>query len=264
MFDTHCHFDTIDDARTQLVEAYNSGLRGINIIGCDYETTKRSIDIVKIVEQEREELGLIDLDAKATMGLHPHESKFLNDQKNQLESLLNSNIDLISGVGETGFDFYYNHSSKQDQVDSFKWQIDLAKALNKALVIHTRDAWNETFDLLNDVGWPEKVVMHCFTGGVAEAKECVKNGAYISISGIATFKNAQDIKDAIVAVPLNRLLCETDAPWLAPVPHRGKNNQPSYVQYVIETIIGLRKEHCGDTIDDVTKALYGNALKLFR
>lgn len=264
LFDTHCHFDSLDDAREQLPRAYEAGVRAINVIGCDIETTQRSIDVVRLVESERDVLQLGDLDARATMGLHPHEAQHLASQKITLEKLLNNNIDIIAGIGETGFDFYYNHSSTDDQIDSFMWQIGLAKEFDRAMVIHTRDAWDDTFELLDKQSWPNKVVLHCFTGGPKEAIRCVDNGAYISISGIATFKNAQEIRDAIVVTPLERLLCETDAPWLAPVPHRGKANEPSYVAYVVDQIVEIRDAECGDSRDDVVAALFSNAQRLFR
>lgn len=264
LFDTHCHFDSIEDAKDQLPRAYEQGLRAINVIGCDVETTKRSIDVVKLVEECRDELGLDGLDAKATMGLHPHEAQHLEQQEKELETLLEENVDLISGIGETGFDFYYNHSSKEDQTNSFIWQIDLAKRFNKAMVIHTRDAWDETFQLLEQQGWPEKSVFHCFTGTQVEALKGIENGVYISISGIATFKNAQDIREAIAAVPLDKLICETDAPWLAPVPHRGKPNEPRYLEYVAQQVIEVRIENCGETAEQVENALFENAVRLFR
>jgi TatD DNase family protein len=196
--------------------------------------------------------------------LHPHEAQHLESQKKELEKLLADDIDLISGIGETGFDFYYEHSIKDDQSKSFIWQIGLAKQWNRTMVIHTRDAWVETFQLLEAQGWPEKTVLHCFTGGPDEALRSVENGAYISISGISTFKNAQDIRDAIEVVPLDRLLCETDAPWLAPVPHRGKLNEPSFVSFVIDAIVQVRQEKCGNDEEEVRTALFENATRLFR
>ncbi len=264
LFDTHCHFDSLNDARDQLPRAYEAGVRAINVIGCDVETTQRSIDVVRMVQDERQALGLDDLDVKATMGLHPHEAQHLGEQKSQLEKLLSDNIDLIAGIGETGYDFFYNHSTQNDQTESFVWQIGLAKEFDRTMVIHTRDAWDDTFGLLEKEKWPSKVVLHCFTGGPKEAIRCVDNGAYISISGIATFKNAQEIRDAIVVTPLERLLCETDAPWLAPVPHRGKLNEPSYVAYVVDQIVEIRTQECGDTREDIVSALFANAQTLFR
>lgn len=264
LFDTHCHFDSLNDAREQLPRAYEKGIRSINIIGCDGETTQRSLDVINLIDDERDKLGLTDLDAKATMGLHPHEAQHFDAQRETLEKLLYDNLDLISGIGETGYDFYYNHSSRDDQTRSFLWQISLARELNKAMVVHTRDAWEDTFSLLDDHGWPEKTVLHCFTGGPAEALHCVEKGAYISISGISTFKNAQDIRDAIEVVPLDRLLIETDAPWLAPVPHRGKPNEPAFVEFVASQLVDIRKSISDEDEDMILEALFSNAQRVFR
>lgn len=264
LFDTHCHFDSLEDAITQLPKAYEAGVRAINIIGCDVETTLRSIEVVKMIDSRREELGLHDLDAKATIGLHPHETSHLNEQRDVLENLHIEHPELICGVGETGFDFFYEHSSKPEQREAFLWQIELAKSWEKAMVIHTRDAWDDTFALLDEAGWPKKSVLHCFTGGPEQALKSVDNGAYISISGIVTFKNAQEIRDAIEVVPLDKLICETDAPWLAPVPHRGKENEPGYVSLVAQAIAQIREEKCGDEPADVYSALFENGKKVFR
>ncbi len=263
LFDTHCHFDSLEDAKVQIPRAYANGVRGLNVIGCDLKTTQLSVEIVEYVNENRERLEVEDLKIGATMGLHPHEAKYLISQKSDLEKLFKEKINLFTGVGETGFDFYYNHSTQEEQTESFKWQLDLAKQNNKVLVIHTRDAWPQTFDFLEKYGWPKKVVLHCFTGGPLEAKKVVENGGYISISGIVTFKNAQPIRDAIKEVPLDNLLVETDAPWLAPVPYRGKPNEPSYVQYVLEQLIDIRQNECGEEKDLVRNALFNNASSLF-
>lgn len=264
LFDTHCHFDTLDDAKDQLPRAYESGVRSLNVIGCDLPTSKLSVDVVKMVEDSREELGLEGFDIMATIGLHPHEAKYFSEQSSALEVLLEENQARICGIGETGYDFHYNLSEDQDQTRAFIWQIELSKKIEKAMVIHTRDAWDKTFALLDDEGWPNRSVFHCFTGGPTEALRSVENGAYISISGISTFKNAQDIRDAIEVVPLNSLLVETDAPWLAPVPHRGKLNEPEYVKYVADQVVEIRVSKCGDDEKVVRQALFDNAQSVFR
>jgi TatD DNase family protein len=264
LFDTHCHFDSIEDARAQLPRAYEAGVRAINVIGCDLETSQLSIDVVKLIEAERAELGLDELDAQATIGLHPHEAKFLSEQKDALERLTAENFDIICGIGETGYDFYYDHSERNEQTKAFLWQVKRAKELDRTMVVHTREAWDETFQLLDEQGWPKRSVMHCFTGGPVEALRSVEHGAYISISGISTFKNAQDIRDAIEVVPLDRLLVETDAPWLAPVPHRGETNEPGYVSLVADQVVQIRTKLCDETEDEVRSALFSNAMRAFR
>ncbi len=138
----------------------------------------------------------------------------------------------VVAIGECGLDFHYNHSPADAQKAMFAAQIAWAKELDLALVVHTRGAWDETFDILDAEGMPERTIIHCFTGGPDEARKCLDRGAYISISGIVTFKKADDVRAAVAITPLDRLLVETDAPFLAPVPHRGKQNEPAFVPLV--------------------------------
>lgn len=264
LFDTHCHFDTLEDARVQISRAYKAGVRALNVIGCDVETTRRALDVVKMVQDERDALGVVDLDIMATVGLHPHEAKFYKEQNKTLVKLLEDNREIVCGIGEAGFDFFYNHSGEKEQAIAFEFQLDLAKEYNLALVIHSRDAWPQTFEMLDQNGWPEKTVLHCFTGGPEEARRCVEAGAVISISGISTFKKADDIRGAISAVPSANIMSETDAPWLAPVPYRGKLNEPAYVENVVAQICKTRFESHNESEDDVKKFLFTNAKRVFR
>jgi TatD DNase family protein len=135
-------------------------------------------------------------------------------------------------VGECGLDYHYEHSPRDVQRDVFARQIALAHAHRLPLVIHTRAAWDDTFAILDREGVPERTVFHCFTGGPLEAEACVARGAWLSISGIVTFKNADDVRAAVAVTPLDRLLVETDSPFLAPVPHRGQRNVPAHVGLV--------------------------------
>src|SRR5207342_3046048 len=130
----------------------------------------------------------------------------------------------VVAIGETGFDFYYHHSPVAEQEAAFRAQIALARQLGIALVIHTRDAWDDTFRVLEDAGVPERTVFHCFTGGPDEARRALDLGCWLSFSGIVSFKNADDVRAAAAITPLDRVLVETDAPYLAPVPHRGREN----------------------------------------
>ena len=264
LFDTHCHFDTLDDARVQIPRAYAAGVRALNVIGCDVETTTRALDVVKLVQDERNELGVEDLDIMATVGLHPREAKFYEEQNKTLIKLLDDNKDIVCGIGEAGYDFFYNHSEEKEQTIAFEFQLDLAKEHNLALVIHSRDAWPQTFEMLDKKSWPEKTVLHCFTGGPEEAKRCVESGAVISISGISTFKNADDIRGAIAKVPAENIMSETDAPWLAPVPYRGKLNEPAYVENVVAQICKTRFESHNENEAEVKAFLFSNALRVFR
>ena len=137
-------------------------------------------------------------------------------------------------VGECGFDYHYEHSPRAAQRDAFAAQVELARRYDLTLVVHSRDAWDDTLDVLRAAGPPQRTVLHCFTGGPDEARRCLDLGAFLSFSGIVTFKGAQDVRDAAALCPLDRLMVETDAPFLAPVPHRGKQNRPAWVVAVGE------------------------------
>jgi TatD DNase family protein len=163
----------------------------------------------------------------ATAGLHPHDAWRFDQEWPALADL--ARAPGVVAVGETGFDLYYRHSSADEQERAFRAQIALAHELERALVIHTRDAWDDTFRVLTDVGVPERTVFHCFTGGPDEARRAVDLGAWVSFSGIVSFRNADDVRAAATVTPLERVLVETDAPYLAPVPHRGRANEPAWV-----------------------------------
>ena len=213
--DNHCHLDeeTVEDTLRDAVEA---GVSTLVTVGCDIETTLESIAFAERYPN-----------VWATAGVHPHEAKHGVDG---LEELLAH--PKVLAVGEAGFDFHYNHSSPGGQHAAFAAQVGLANKHDMPLVIHTREAWPETFALLDAEGTPRRTVFHCFTGGAAEAQECLDRGAMISISGIVTFKSAADVREAVEITPLDRLLVETDSPYLAPMPHRGKKNQPAFVSLV--------------------------------
>jgi TatD DNase family protein len=188
-------------------------------VGTDLETSRQAV-----------ELAGRHPDVDATVGLHPHDASKLVGEWELLEPL--AQAERVVAVGETGFDFHYLHSPAEEQEAAFRIQIRLAKRLDRALVVHSRDAWDDTFSVLADEGAPDRTVMHCFTGGPAEAYRALDLGAYLSYSGIATFPGADDVRAAAAITPLDRLLVETDAPYLAPVPRRGRENEPGYVGLV--------------------------------
>jgi TatD DNase family protein len=162
-------------------------------------------------------------------------------------------------VGECGLDYYYDHSPRPVQREVFSRQIELAHARDMALVIHSRDAWDDTFAVLDREGVPDRTVFHCFTGGVDELGECLARGALVSYSGIVTFGSAAELRAAALATPADRILVETDSPYLAPVPHRGKPNQPAYVSLVGEVLAELRSE----PVADLARATSDNAVDLY-
>jgi TatD DNase family protein len=226
-FDSHCHVyheRMPGSADGALEEARNVGVSRMITVGCDRETSLAAIAVASNND-----------DVWATVGLHPHEAA------NGVATI----IDLIGSarvvaIGEAGLDYFYDHSPHDAQRSAFADQIQLANQHGLALVIHTRDAWAETFDILEAEGTPDRTVFHCFTGGPDEAQRCLDLGAFVSFSGIVTFKTASDVQAAARLVPLSRMLIETDAPYLAPVPHRGQANQPAFVSEVAQFIADLR------------------------
>jgi len=169
-------------------------------------------------------------DVRATVGLHPHDAARLDDEWATLVALVGG--DGVVAVGETGLDFHYGYSPADDQAAAFRRHIHLAKERGLALVVHSRAAWDDTFRILDDEGPPERTVLHCFTGGPDEARRALDLGAWLSFSGIVSFRNADDVRAAAAVTPLERMLVETDAPFLAPVPHRGRENEPAFVPLV--------------------------------
>jgi TatD DNase family protein len=226
LVDSHCHL--YDTRGTELAEvlaaARDAGVVQMVTVGCDATTTAAAI---AIAEQHPQ--------VYATAGLHPHDAV--------------DGVDTIAGfighprviaVGEAGLDYYYDHSPRDIQREAFAAQIQLAHQHDLPLVIHTRDAWADTFDVLRAEGMPTRTVFHCFTGGIDEARTCVELGAFLSFSGIVTFKGSIDVQDAARWCPLERMLVETDSPYLAPTPHRGRTNHPANVAHVARFVADLR------------------------
>ena len=139
---------------------------------------------------------------------------------------------MVVGIGECGLDYHYDHSPRPVQREAFALQVDLARRHDLALVVHTREAWDDTIDVLAAVGVPDRTIIHCFTGGPDEARRCLDLGASLSFSGVVTFRSAQEVRDAAVLCPPDRILVETDSPFLTPVPHRGSPNEPARVPLV--------------------------------
>jgi TatD DNase family protein len=219
--DSHCHLGyegTDDDPETSIRQAREAGVGAMICVGTDLESSRRAVDLAGRHPEVR-----------ATVGLHPHDASQLPEQWAELEALATEHPDLVVAIGETGFDLFYEHSGRAEQETAFRAQIALAHRLDRALVIHSRDAWDDTFRVLADARVPARTVFHCFTGGPDEARRALELGAYVSFSGIVSFKNADDVRAAAACVPLDRMLVETDAPYLAPVPHRGKPNRPAWV-----------------------------------
>lgn len=215
-FDQHCHIPPGGDGAEWHAEARAAGVARMVTVGT---SITRSREAIRVAD---------DLDGVwATAGVHPHDS---SEGIEGLPELLDAPA--VVAVGECGLDFHYDHSPRDIQAAVFASQIAMANERDLPLVIHTREAWVETFEILDREGTPARTVFHCFTGGTDEARECLARGGMLSFSGIVTFPNAPEVRAAAAECPLERLLVETDSPYLAPVPHRGRKNRPALVTHV--------------------------------
>ena len=245
--DTHCHLFLLErDTGEVLEEARKAGVGTVICPGIDPETSLRALELA------RSHAGVF-----ATAGMHPHQaSRFDARARSEIEALL-ENAQVVA-VGECGLDFYRMHSPREDQIRVLNEHVALARDAGLPLVVHVREAWPEILRLL-DEGSPD-VVLHCFTGDVETALGCADRGWHLSFAGNITYpKNAQ-IRDAAAAIPLERVLVETDSPFLAPQRVRGRDNVPANVVDVIETIAAVR----GETVENVRTATARNAMNAFR
>lgn len=237
--DSHCHIhdERIPDGAVGAVAAaHSAGVAQMITVGCDRVTSLAAIDVASRFD------GVY-----ATVGLHPH------DAANGVDTILDLlETPGIVAVGEAGLDYFYEHSPRGAQKVAFAAQIHLAQERNLPLVVHARDAWDDTLDILRAEGTPDGTIFHCFTGGPDEAQACLDLGATLSFSGIVTFKGAPEVQAAARLCPLDRMLVETDSPYLAPVPHRGKPNQPAWVAHVGQFIADLRDVEASAIADATT------------
>ena len=181
-------------------------------------------------------------DVYATVGLHPHDASDLDAAWAGLAAL--AGAERCVAIGEAGFDLHYEHSPREEQEAAFRRQIQLAKQVDRPLMIHSRNAWDDTFRVLDAEGVPARTIFHCFTGGPDEARAALDRDCYLSFSGIVSFKSADDVRAAAALAPGDRVLVETDSPYLAPVPHRGRPNEPAYVPIVGEALARRARRGC--------------------
>ena len=214
--DNHCHIPPGHVGAEVVADAHEAGVVALIDVGTNAARSRQTVAT-----------AAAHANVWATVGVHPHDA---TEGIDGILPLLDQ--PKVVAIGEAGLDYHYDHSPRDVQRDVFVAQIALANERGLPLVIHTREAWDDTFDILDREGIPPKTVFHCFTGGPDEAKACIERGAFVSISGIVTFKNADDVRAAVALVPLERLMVETDSPYLAPVPYRGKQNRPAWVPYV--------------------------------
>ena len=232
MIDSHCHLDhepMYSDLKNVIYRSKDVGIEKILSI-C---TTINSFEkIIKIIN--------FDPIIYGTFGIHPHECSDNIVTKEEIINNVKKNNKII-GIGESGLDFYYNHSDKEKQIASFKTHIEASIHLNMPIIVHSRSAENETFRILKSYEkFKPKILMHCFTGSAEFAHKLLTLGSYFSASGIITFKNSTDLQETFKLIPNDKLLIETDSPYLAPVPLRGKKNEPSYIKHTLEKLANLK------------------------
>lgn len=240
--DHHCHLAP-DTAAEQVAEANAEGVEVLIDVGTDVASSRTAIEMASRFDG-----------VWATAGVHPHDADGGIDG---LEELLSDPA--VVAVGECGLDFHYDHSSRSAQREVFAAQIAMAHTHDLALVIHTREAWDETFDILLAEGVPERTVMHCFTGGPAEARRSLDLGAHLSFSGIVSFPSAPELREAAALCPADRYLVETDSPYLAPVPHRGRKNRPALLPAVGAAVADAR----GEPLEVVAEASWTTTSRLY-
>ena len=251
MIDSHCHLDhepLFENLTDVIIRSKKIGITKLLTI-C---TTLKSFEKIKtIIEKDKIIYG--------TYGIHPHETENNTVDKITIIKAVRETNKII-GVGETGLDFFYTHSNKDIQIISFKSHIEASLELNMPIVIHSRNAEKETFEILNSYKSSNlKILMHCFTGSLEFSKKLQTLNASFSASGIITFKNSTALQETFKTIPLEKLLIETDSPFLAPIPMRGKKNEPSFIKYTLEKLSNLKEIK----VEDMSKITTNNFIKLF-
>jgi TatD DNase family protein len=253
MIDSHCHldFEAFGQDRAQvLARAREAGVTSFICIGSGKDT---------VSARQAVALAGVESDVFAAVGVHPHDVARMSEADwTELDGLARQ--PRVVGIGETGLDYHYNHSPAETQQQAFERFVALARAVKRPVISHVRDAHDDAVNILTRAGAAEVGgVIHCFTGGVAEARRYLDLGHHLSFSGILTFKNAQPVRDAAAFAPLDRVLVETDAPYLAPIPHRGKRNEPAFMRETLRVLAEVR----GADVGDVEQATAVNTRRLF-
>ena len=251
MIDSHCHLDhepLYENLYAVINRSKEIGITKILTI-C---TTLESFENIKtIVKKDKMIYG--------TYGIHPHQTVNNKVDKQTIVRSVNENVKII-GIGETGLDFFYNYSDQERQISSFKAHIEAAIELNKPIIIHSRDAEKETYEILSSYKNKNlKILMHCFTGSLEFSRKLLTLGAFFSASGIITFKNSTELQNTFKTIPLEKLLIETDSPFLAPIPMRGKKNEPSFIKYTLEKLSSVKET----TVEKMSEITTDNFNKLF-
>lgn len=251
LFDSHAHLDgrRFDKDRDKVIErAKESGISYIMNPGADFESSVKSVELASKYEM-----------IYAAVGVHPHDTKDMDDIMLELIKSLTKKPKVMA-IGEIGLDFHYDNSPRDVQEKWFRKQARLAKDVNLPIIIHDREANNEVMSILKEEkAFDTGVLMHCYSGSAELAKQYIKLGAYISIAGPVTFKNARKAVEVVQAIPIEYLMIETDSPYLTPHPYRGKRNESSYVKYVAEKIAEIK----GISLEEVAERTTENAKKYF-
>ena len=231
MIDSHCHLDhdpLVQNIEDVLLRSKKEGISKLLTISTTLNGFPKLLEIIK-----KDEMIF------GTFGIHPHETNTDQLSKDEIVDKIKTK-DKIIGVGETGLDFYYNNSDKDKQIKSFQNHINAAVELNIPLIVHSRNAEPETYEILKNSDSSLKILMHCFTGSLPFALKLMELNTYFSASGIITFKNSTELQNTFKEIPLERLLIETDSPFLSPEPMRGKKNEPSFVRYTLKKLSELK------------------------
>lgn len=248
LVDTHAHLNLpgYDDLEEVILRAKEAGVTRIVVVSIDLKTSREALELSERFP------GYIF----AAAGIHPHEVKNLEDRDyEELKNLLKKAV----ALGEIGLDFAKEYSPRKQQFEHLERQLAIAKELDLPVVLHVREAYREIFPVLKKY-LPLKAVFHCFAGGIEEARQVLDLGLYISVTGIVTFPKGDNIREVVRYAPLESLMLETDCPFLTPVPHRGKRNEPAYVQYVAEKVAevkGIEVEECARVTTETARAFFG-------
>lgn len=248
--DTHCHLDHHHDLSPdeQVRRARAADVTTMITVGTDVASSEQAVATAARFDG-----------VHAAVGIHPNDADTATSEAlAAIERLLEH--DAVVAVGETGLDRYRDHTTAEQQEPAFRAQIELAKRHDRTLVIHCRDAWPQTLGLLADQGAPDRVVMHCFSGDLEVVRRCAEAGWYLSFAGNVTFRNAQELRAAAAAAPLELLLTETDSPYLTPHPFRGQPNDPSYVPHTLRALAAVR----GHDVVGLAGTVRANAGRAFR
>ena len=251
MIDSHCHLDhesLYENLSDVITRSKNIGITKLLTI-C---TTFDSFENIKTIVKKNQMIY-------GTYGIHPHETASNQVDKQTIIKSVSENRKII-GIGETGLDFFYNHCDRDTQINSFKAHIEASVELDKPIIIHSRDAEKETFEILNSYKNKNlKILMHCFTGSLEFSKKLLTLDAFFSASGIITFKNSTELQNTFKTIPLEKLLIETDSPFLAPIPMRGKKNEPSFIKYTLDKLSTLKET----SVEKMSKITTDNFNRLF-